>query len=179
MTGAKVPAVDFRGAQVWLTQPPEPDPTGLTDFTDLQMRPLDESEVSRLNAMLERIDQRRVRGQVRDAIAAILDTAESQKWSGSEEYQRWQALLGAATAPQSDTFRQRLTDYLAQFMCKARYSNGSVATGVARRAQSPNFGGDLVAIYDRLREDDCPGGKALLPKVHKSISTAADIARSN
>ena len=73
----------------------------------------------------------------------------------------------------------RLTDALTNLMCKARWSNGAVATGVARRAQAPQFRGDLVVIYDRLKAPDCPASATVLPKVQRSLSTAADVARSN
>jgi uncharacterized protein YjbI with pentapeptide repeats len=179
LTGAKISAADFRGAKIWLTQPPEADATGLADFSEIAMAPLTETDAERLNAMLGRIESKRVRGEVQEALAPILDLAESPKWADSPQQSRWQAHISAATAASAPEYRARLTDYLNAFMCKARWSNGAVATGVARRAQAPQFRGDLVAIYDRTKADNCPGGQQLLPKVQKQLSTAADIARSN
>ena len=179
MTGAKIAGADLRGAGVWMTQPPEADASGLTDFTELSIKPIDEADAARLNAMLERIENRRVRGQVAEALAPILNLAESHSWTGTPEQAKWQGLIAAATAAGSESYKGRVTDYLAKLMCKARWSNGSVATGVARRAQTPQFRGDLIAIYDRLKADDCPASKSVLPRVQRGLSAAADIARSN
>jgi uncharacterized protein YjbI with pentapeptide repeats len=178
MTGAKIPAADLKGARVWLTQPPDSDASGLADLTELSLSTLDEAEAARLTGMLERIDSATVRAKIRDALSPILDLSASSSWSGAPEHATWQSLAAAATAAASGEYKERLTGYLAGFACKSRWSNGAVATGIARRAQAARFRGDLVAVYDRLRADDCPGGKAMLPKVQRSLATAADTARS-
>ena len=72
----------------------------------------------------------------------------------------------------------RLTDYLAKLQCKSRWSNGSVATGVARRAAEQRFRGDIVAIFDRLKADDCPASKTVSP-IFRDLGAAADLARGN
>ena len=41
-------------------------------------------------------------------------------------------------------------------MCSARWSNGAVATGIARRAVTAQFRGDVVAVYDSLKAQSCP-----------------------
>ncbi len=64
-------------------------------------------------------------------------------------------------------------------MCKPRWSNGSVATGIARRAQAQQFRGDLVAIYDRLKADALPGLEDHSPEDPEDLSAAADLARGN
>lgn len=176
LSGAKLAATDLRAAHVWKTEPPKPDATGLSDLSELSIAQPTESDVSRLQAMLEKIENKTVRGQVRDALAALLDPSESAKWNGSTGQAGWQALASSATTSPD---KARLTDALMTLMCKARWSNGSVATGIARRAQSPQFRGDLVAIYDRLKSTDCPASGSVLSKVQKSLATAADIARSN
>jgi uncharacterized protein YjbI with pentapeptide repeats len=179
MTGAKAAGADLSGAGVWMTQPPEADASGLTDLGGLSLKPIDEADAARLNGMLERIENRKVRADVSEALAPILNLAESHGWSSAAEHARWQSMATAATAAGSDSYKGRLTEYLSRLMCKARWSNGSVATGIARRAQTPQFRGDLVVIYDRLVADDCPAAKTVLGRVQRSLSAAADIARSN
>ena len=85
--------------------------------------------------------------------------------------------LGDASSPMP--YKLQLTDYLAKLQCKARWSNGSVATGIARRAQTQQFRGDLVAIYDRLKAEDCPASKTVPPKTLRDLGAAADAARGN
>jgi uncharacterized protein YjbI with pentapeptide repeats len=194
MTNARIAAADLRGAGVWMTEPPDPDTTGVADFGELRIGAITEADAARLEGMLEKIASLKVRAQVRDALAPILDLGASQAWSGSPAHASWIGLATrqapAPVAVQSpntpvaappvpvDTFGARLTDYLGNFMCRPRWSNGAVATGVARRAQLPQFRGDLVAIHDRLKSDVCPASKAVLPRVMQSLSAAADIARS-
>jgi hypothetical protein len=64
-----------------------------------------------------------------------------------------------------------------RLQCRPRWSNGAVATGVARRAQRQEFRGDLVTVFDRLKEDACPASKTVLPKVMKDLSASADAVR--
>lgn len=178
-TGAKVTASDFRAARVWQTGPPEPDALGLADLSEINLAAPAAEDAERVTAMLERIDNKRVRTQVKDALAPLANQSESEAWSSSTPHSRWQSLVVASAGAAAPEYRTRITDHLAGFMCKARWSNGSIATGVARRAQSPQFKGDLLALYDRGKAEDCPGGRNVLPKVQRSIAAAADVLRSN
>jgi hypothetical protein len=63
-------------------------------------------------------------------------------------------------------------------MCSARWSNGSIATGVARRAVAQEFRGDVVAVYDGLRTDACPASSKALPSVMRDLSSMAEWARN-
>ena len=78
-----------------------------------------------------------------------------------------------------DSYKPRLTEHLAKLACKSRWSSGSVATGLARRAQGIEFKGDAIALFDRLRADECPASKTASRRVMRGLSTAVDIARGN
>ena len=179
MTGAKVAGADLRGAGVWMTKPPAPDPSGVADVTGLAVKPLDEAGVDALKRMIERIEFRRLRAQAAEALAPIMKLDESQSWSGSADQARWQSMLLSSAALTGDAYKFQVTDYLSKLMCKARWSNGSVATGIARRAQGQQFRGDLLTLYDRLKGDDCPAAKMVPPKVLREFAQAADVARGN
>jgi hypothetical protein len=129
--------------------------------------------------MLERIVSRRIRARVTEAFAPLLDPAATAAWAQSPDLYAWQSLIASSTQPSTDLYKPRITEYLMRLQCKPRWSNGSVATGVARRAQAQQFRGDLIAIYDRLKADDCPASKTVLPKTLKDLSAAADLARGN
>jgi hypothetical protein len=62
-------------------------------------------------------------------------------------------------------------------MCSARWSNGAIATGIARRAVTAQFRGDVVAVYDNLKASTCPAATQAPPKVMKDLSAAAETAR--
>jgi uncharacterized protein YjbI with pentapeptide repeats len=177
MTGAKIAGADLRGAGIWMTKPPEADASGMADLTEIAIRPLGEDDIAGLKAMLEHMESRRVRPLVAEALAPLFDPETSGKWSGSPEQSRWASLI--TTPLMQGDYRARVTDYLSRLMCKARWSNGSVATGIVRRAQAQQFRGDLVAIYDRLKADDCPAAKTVPAKVLRDFALAADLARGN
>ena len=77
----------------------------------------------------------------------------------------------------AEGYRPRLTDYLSRLMCRSRFANGAVATGVARRAMAQGFKGDMPAIYDKLKAPDCPASAAMSPRMMKELGAAADLAR--
>jgi hypothetical protein len=59
-----------------------------------------------------------------------------------------------------------------------RVNGPSIATGIARRAQTPQFRGDLPLLFDRLKDQACSATSANVPpKIMKDFGTAADIAR--
>ena len=125
-----------------------------------------------------------------EAVASLL--GGSTNWQGSADQQRWQSLT-SAPAPQpvttaaipglpptpapTDTYKTDLTTYLTKMMCSTRWSNGSVATGVARRAVAQQFRGDVVAVYDGLKSNACPASAKMPSKVMRDLSSAAETAR--
>jgi hypothetical protein len=120
---------------------------------------------------------RRVRARVTEALEPLTDLAQAGTWSSSSEHVLWQGLVAAGTQTYPDLYKPRITEYLVRLMCRPRWSNGAVATGIARRAQRPEFRGDLIYIYDRLADVACPASKSVAPKVLRELSAAADVAR--
>ena len=79
--------------------------------------------------------------------------------------------------PPALNYKADLTTYLTKLMCSARWSNGAVATGIARRAVTAQFRGDVVAVYDTLKASSCPASSQAPPKVMKDLSAAAETVR--
>lgn len=175
--GASVAGADLRDAKVWRTVAPLPDPDAVADLSGLRIVAMTDADADDLKAAVARIPGRRTRARVGEAIAPLIEASESAAWEGSADDAAWRdlAVAGAQTSP--DLYKSRLTDYLVRQSCRPRWSNGSVATGLARRAQRPEFQGDLVAVYDRLVDRSCPASGTIAPKVLKDLSVAADIAR--
>lgn len=180
-SSARIAGADFRGAGIWMTKPPEVDMSGVADFTGATVRPPADNVAEALRRSVASIENKPVSTQVAEALAPLLDPALRDGWEGSADQKQWQALIApsAATPAQADAYKGQITDFLGRLMCRARWSNGAVATGVARRAQAQQFRGDLVALYDRLKADECPASKNVLPKVMREFASAADVARSN
>lgn len=179
LTGARISAVDLRGAGIWLTSPPLADPTGMADLSDVAIRPLEDEDLAALGRSIGRIEDQRVKGQVEDALAPVMNVAESRRWASSNDLQSWQSLVTTSLSGQDDGYRLRLTEFLASAMCRPRWSNGAVATGIARRAQGQSFRGDVVALCDRLKSDSCPSSKTVPQRVLMDLSSKADAARTN
>lgn len=179
LTGAKVRAADLRGAAVWMTPPPAADATALSDLTEIVMKPLDDAEAQSLATLLDHIPAGALQDQMKAALAPVMAVQASRRWQNSTELLRWDSMSKASAAAIAENYRAQLTDHLGRLMCRARWSSGSVATGIARRSLTQQFKGDAVALYDRSRAFDCPGGQKILPRTARDLSQAADAARSN
>ena len=163
MTGMKMAGSDLRGAVIWLTPPPVWDTTGLSDLTELAVRAPDEAERASVQKAMERITDEALRRRGDEVVGALAE--KDKTWSGTIDQQRWQSWVGASPVPPALNFKVDLTTYLTKLMCSARWSNGAIATGIARRAVSAQFRGDVVAVYDNLRAGSCPASKEAPPKV--------------
>jgi hypothetical protein len=62
-------------------------------------------------------------------------------------------------------------------MCSARWSDGSIATGVVRRAVAAQFRGDPTSVYDKLHEGSCVSAKSVADPLMRELSVAAEQAR--
>lgn len=177
LSGARTTGADFREVKVWRTVPPSTDPDGLADFTNVAMVPMTDGDAADIKARLARAKSWRVRRRLAEFVKGISDLKESERWSSSDDYRQWQGLKSVGTPWDEASYRQSITDYLVQLFCRARWSNGAVATGVARRAQRREFRGDLVQIHARLKGSACPASKTVAPKVLRDLATAADVAQ--
>ncbi len=178
LSGARVDGADLHGASIWSTEPPMPDASGVADTSELVLKPMDAGDLTGLKSDIEQITSPRLRAYVAEALEPLADAGERAKWGSSPANGRWQAMANAAaTAVATPGYRTKLTDALVKLACKPRWSAGHVATGLARRAIAPQFRGDLVALYDRLRADDCPASKTIGQRAMKDLAAAADQAR--
>jgi hypothetical protein len=175
MSGTKMAGSDLRGAVIWMTQPPVWDSTGLSDFSELLVRAPDEAERAAMQASMERISDGDVRRRAMEVAGSLGE--KNASWTGTIDQQRWQSWVGASPVPPALNYKVDLTNYLTKLMCSARWSNGAIATGIARRAVTAQFRGDVVAVYDSLKASTCPAATQAPPKVMKDLSAAAETAR--
>ena len=101
------------------------------------------------------------------------------KWAYSQDRQAWTSFGVITQSTLQASYGPDLTTHLTTLMCKARYVDGSVANGIARRAQAMGFRGNIAQIYDRLRGNNCTGAKGVSERVLQRLSTAIDIAQGN
>lgn len=178
MSGAKLQGADLRYGEVWLTNPPAEASLTLADLTNLQLAPPSPDERAAAERVVEKITASRTRRLVGAAMAPVLDPKAAQAWGSSEDLARWRSMLETSAIGATDVaFSTQLTEYLAQAMCRPRWLQGSVATGIARRAQSDLFRGNVGMIHERLTSDSCPAGPAVASRVMQDLTAAVDMRR--
>ncbi len=175
--GASVAGADLREARIWRTVAPRPDPEAIADLGGLGIAAMTDADGADLKAAVARIPVRRTKARVEEAIAPLLDASGTAAWNGSADAAAWYGLAAAGAQTSPELYTSRLTDYLVRQSCRPRWRNGAVATGLARRAQRPEFQGDLVAVSERLADRSCPASGTIAPKVLEDLSAAADVAR--
>lgn len=178
MSGAKLQGADLRYSAIWATNPPSPAGMTLADLTNVQLAPPNDTELSALERVLDRMTSARTHQLVAEALAPILDKKSTQAWATSSDLAKWRTMSAQSSNGAADsTFAAQLTEFLAQSMCRPRWTTGSVATGIARRAQSELFRGDMRSIHQRLTGDHCPAGQAVAPRVMQELTAAVDLNR--
>jgi uncharacterized protein YjbI with pentapeptide repeats len=177
LTGARMHGVDLGRAVAWKTPPPHADHVHLADMTEIMLKPPAESDIAGLSAMLDWLDNGGLRGKVKEALAPLINPSAGGDWELSQEQQRWQIHVAAASSTQFDGYKTELTEYLARLMCRPRWSNGAVATGVAKRAQALHFRGNMMTIHDRLKAPECAVSESVSKKAFRDLAVAVDDLR--
>jgi uncharacterized protein YjbI with pentapeptide repeats len=175
MSGMRMTGSDLRGVVVWMSSPPVWDTMGLTDLSEIVVRAPDDAERAALSTSMQGITDADVRRRAMDMVGTLAE--KNTTWTGTIDQQRWQSWIGASPVPPALNYKSDLTTYLTKMMCSARWGNGAVATGIARRAMSPQFRGDVVAVYDSLKAPSCSASGTTPPKVMRELSTVAESAR--
>ncbi len=190
--GANMTAVDLRGARVWMTQPPDATRVELADLDGLQIKPLLHEDRNRIQSVLSKISSKKLRDRVTESVSRLLDEKTMMSWSGTAQYHSWEFLitnanLGGVTVPVPQAaagvsaaesyYAQQLTEHLETMICRIRWINGAVATGVALRAIAPQFRGDLSVIDERMSNAECIAAQGVPSQLASELRTAADRAR--
>ena len=190
--GANMAAVDLRGAKVWMTAPPDAAKVELADLEGLKLEPLAPATRNRIQSFVSSISSKKLRDRVTESLARLLDEKTMLSWSGTAQFQSWNYLISNTSlgdagvpAPQPVTgvtaagsyYSQQLTEHLETMICRIRWINGAVATGVALRAIAPQFRGDLSVIDERMSDAECTAAQGVPSRVASELRTAADRAR--
>jgi uncharacterized protein YjbI with pentapeptide repeats len=178
LSGAKMQGSDMRGAVVWRALPPAGgDVPALADMAQIVIQQPAEDEWVALAATLLRLEDGQLAARLGETMARLSDGTQNGAWSSSPEQQLWQALAKATEGLGADDYKGRLTEYLARLACRARFADGAVAAGVARRAMAPGFKGDMPALYVRLKSAECAASASMSPRLMRELAAAVDAAR--
>ena len=176
-SGAKLFGADLKGASVWQTQPAVPEMIELADLADVMVAPLEDNELASLRSLIEKTENSTTKATIQDALAGVLDKGSAGRWQASAEYTQWRALVSKGAKADGDPYRGQLTSFLGGLMCRARWSNGSVATGVVKRALGSSFKGSAETLYGRLTLPECPASQAMSKQLMRDLSAALDNAK--
>jgi uncharacterized protein YjbI with pentapeptide repeats len=177
-TGARIAATDFRGAAAWGTFPPLPDTSGLSDLSQLSLRPLDEADVQTLKAMVAAIEIPSLMSRLGDSLRPVFETQDLAAWGSSIDVQKWKNSQAASESQtRSEAFKARLTDGLIKLMCRTRWASGAVATGLVKRARAASFRGDPATMSDRLKSTECAASANVNKRALRELSEIADSSR--
>jgi uncharacterized protein YjbI with pentapeptide repeats len=174
MSGAKLFGVDLQGARIWQTVPPARETSELADLFDVRIRPPDDSELNGLKSMLDLLTDSPLRARVAEALTAVLDSGSRDRWRSAPDQAAWQSLASVHGRADGDAYRSQLTAFLGNLGCRPRWSSGSVATGIALRANASRFKGNGEMLYTRFSSSECAASKSIPAKVMQDMSAAID-----
>ena len=187
LQGAKLFGADLRGARlhfadmskslVWRTLPPASDSALSADMASMAVSPPSDEDMARMKSAVEGLEAGPAKVRFAGLMAPLNDAGPNGTWSGSPEALAWNSLARVSEAGMAEGYRARLTEQLARLICGARFGDGAVAAGIARRAGAPGFKGDAAALYDRVKGADCPASATIPPPILRDLATAADAAR--
>ena len=177
LRGANLDAADVSGAMIWRTVPPGSDGATNADLSGLALNPPSQEDMNRMQSAVEGLDTGADKIRLAALVAPLNDAAATGAWGSSPEAQGWAALAKSSEAAMVDAYRVRLADHLGKLACNIPSSGGAVAVGIARRALAPGFKGDVAALYDRLKSQDCPGAAALPAGLMRDLAAVAEATR--
>lgn len=172
-SNASLRGADLTNAVIWAADAPAPAKAISADLGTLKIKPPETAELAAVGTAIDGISTRKIRERVDKVLTTLKGESGPDEWLQSENGLAWQRLKTDGVLP-AETYREQLTDFLSELACLARYADGSVATGVVRRALATNFRGDVVILSRRLAETGCHGGKVLTGDLVLKLATAAE-----
>src|SRR5262245_34600047 len=174
LRGAKLQAADLAGAMVWRAAPPAADAAALADLANIVMKQPGKDDLEALKAATV-VAEPPANGERPTSVADLIkNPGPDGAWASSADGQAWAAHLRASEAAMAEGYKTRLAEHLGRMACRARFADGGVAAGLARRAASPGFKGEPAAVHDRLKAADCPASKAVPPRLLLDLAAAVE-----
>lgn len=172
MNGAVVAAADMRGAGIWLTAPPSVKTATLGDFTQVEMSAPSQVEVEGVLSAVGNIANAVLRIRMEERLSAFKNVSVSRNWAGAPDHQTWLDLMSQSQSMPPD-YDQQISNFLVQMMCRPRWRNGSVATGILKRGQATQFRGNLRQLHERASASDCQN--RIDPKLLAKVASRVDV----
>ena len=177
MQGARLGLADLSRAMIWRTIPPAADGTALADLSSLLIKAPSEEEMGQTKSAVAALDSGPLKVRLANLMAPMNDAGPNGGWASSPEGQAWAGLAKASDAAMAEGYRARLTEQLARLACRARGASGGAASGIAQRALSSGFKGDVALLYERLKVGECGAFTVMPSRVLGDLAAAAEAVR--
>lgn len=174
LSGVNLEAADLRDGRVWMAVPPAPKPAELADFSKLNVAKITADDVVQMKGMVGNVPSRSIRDRLEKAFAPVFTGTQVEQWADNPDHAVWKRLAYMGTPQDASIYAAGITQHLARIQCRRRWSDGSVATGIARRSMDQRFLGDFVTIYDRLNGEGCPAVKGVPERILQDFSAAVN-----
>lgn len=173
-TDASLRGTDLSAATLWSTTPPTLEKLESADISQARIRPMDETEINQVRVAIDGIAWADIRATIDRKLERLLDGAVNASWDASPEAQAWSDIKQRNGVLDQATYASVLTGFLGNLGCQARFSDGSVASGLVRRALGTNYKGAIGALLQRLRSGSCPGARELPEELMQRLAAAAE-----
>jgi len=175
LTDADVSAADFGNAAIWVSKPPSPAQSNLADFSAIAIKALEIKDLTSLKDLRKSLKQPKVADKIAKLIERIGTTTSGSEWSAGDEATGWASLKQSSLASDAAARIDKTAIYLARVSCESAHSDGTVASGVIRRAVDQPAKSSPAVLMKRLKGNDCPAYKNLTEPL--VLSLAATIER--
>jgi uncharacterized protein YjbI with pentapeptide repeats len=175
LSEATMKGADFSSASIGHSTPPPSEAVAIADLGTLKVRPLNNNEISQIRAQIEDIPLKSVRDELARNIDPLLREGVGEEWAQSSDARSWETLQAASVG--DPALVENLTRFVSEQSCQARFADGAVARGLARRALANYYKGNVSALHQALSESSCPAAKAIPAELMVGLAAKAEERR--
>ena len=170
---ARIGGADLSTARLWRTVPPAADTAAMADVAGIVVKAPSDDEVGLLKAAVASLAGAPAKDRVDVRVRSLTDAATGDAWLAEPDALAWQR-LARDEASVGDTYKARVSEFLARLLCRAQFADGAVAAGIARRAAAPGFRGDAAVLHARLKGGECPAAGMATESALRELAVAAE-----
>ncbi len=169
-SGAILEAADLSTSKIWLSVPPAPDDTRLMDTSSLKIDPPGAGDLAVLEAATQSLPEGRLKQSLVELLYA-LRAPKAQEWANSTDAERWRdyQVINGGTQNAANLSRN-----LVSLGCQVRWSDGAVASGLAQRALTRAFKGNVDTIYRGFRSERCSASGTIGTPLLMALATLVE-----
>lgn len=174
LANASLKGADFGTAVVWSSTPTVSSEIELADFSRLKLREPSDGEIEAFTKLAAGVTAKSVRARIGAKVARLSDQDANRNWEGSAELRTWQDQQRSAATSDATSYRSQLSRFLVKLSCRAKFADGAVAFGIARRAATKDFKGEVADLFTGLTGSGCPASGQLSDELKMRLRVGAE-----